>query len=543
MEFKRFEQTYEEGKFAEFGSAKIEKGILHLKVTVPYPEFEWKYFIVGYSYKIESDREDYIAEADSVKKTGFGAVLKGDIDLEKFPFKPTNWYVAIAYEENGVLYVSRIVMKPVKLLPADIRKSGYSYSDSKGFLVFTCGMKGGYLGLRYRERTEYDSMKIKRREGTAWRLFNLRKQHYLDKNIYLIFEKKCAKAQDNAYYLFKYCMENNMEEYLGKSIYYVITHDSPDRKKLEPYKDHVIIFGSVRHMIYLLACRLLISSDAKAHAYIYQYDRSVIGQKMPEKKLVFLGHGVLALKRLNDSFLASRMNAVLTTVTSDLEADVVVNELGFKKNQAVVTGYARFDGLEDQSEAHREILIMPTHRSWLFGVDRNTFISSEYYRRYMELLNSPKFGDMLEKHDLTAVFYLHPSIKEHFDAFSTTLSRVKLIPYGEYSLDDLMMRCRLLVSDYSSVCWDLYYMGKPTVFYQYDVQDYLDTWGSYIDLAKDTPGNRADNLEDLMGYIEDSINNNFKLDEYWQGRRESTYRFMDRNNCRRICEVLKERNL
>ena len=24
-----------------------------------------------------------------------------------------------------------------------------------------------------------------------------------------------------------------------------------------------------------------------------------------------------------------------------------------------------------------------------------------------------------------------------------------------------MMRCKLLVTDYSSVCWDVYYMGKP----------------------------------------------------------------------------------
>lgn len=543
MEFKRFDETVEAGKFAELVSAEIENGKLNLRISAPYTELKWKYFVIGYLYKIASDREDYIAEADSVTYNGFEAVLKGSVDIEKFPFKPTNWYVAVAYEEDGQIYAARIILRPKKIGSGELLKGGYSYADKKGYLLFTCGTRGGYLGLRYREKTEYDSRKTKMKEAIAFSLYNAKAQEYIDRKIYLIFEKKCAKAQDNAYYLFKYCMDNDMESYLGRSIYYVITHDSPDRKKLEPYKDHVIIFGSIKHMIYMLASKLLISSDAKAHGYIYQYDRSIIGQRMPNKSLVFLGHGVLALKRLNDSFLASRMNAILTTVTSEMEADIVVNELGFKKHEAVVTGYARFDALQDQSSEHREILIMPTHRSWLFGVDRETFTASEYYRRYMELLNSPELGRMLEENDLTANFYLHPSIMEHFDAFSTDIPRVKMIPYGQYSLDDLMMRCSLLVSDYSSVCWDLYYMGKPTVFYQYDVQEYLDTWGSYIDLEKDTPGNRADSLEQLLGYIRESIDNGFKLDEYWQSRRESTYKFTDKNNCRRICEVLKERNL
>ena len=134
------------------------------------------------------------------------------------------------------------------------------------------------------------------------------------------------------------------------------------------------------------------------------------------------------------------------------------------------------------------------------------------------------------------------SISEHFDAFSASSDRVRLVKMGSVPLDDLMMHCKLLVTDYSSVCWDLYYMGKPTIFYQYDTDKYMDTWGSYIDLEKDTPGYREDTLEGLVSRIRDSIEGGFALDDYWKSRREEHFKYIDRDNCKRIVEELKERN-
>jgi len=85
-------------------------------------------------------------------------------------------------------------------------------------------------------------------------------------------------------------------------------------------------------------------------------------------------------------------------------------------------------------------------------------------------------------------------------------------------------------------------MGKPILFYQYDLQDYLDTWGSYIDLTKDSPGKRATEHEQLMDLIEESAANGFQLDEEWKAKRESHYSFLDQHNSLRICDALKERN-
>ena len=543
MEIKRTEKLKESNLFASLEEGVIERGHLKARVMCPSGDFKWTGLLIGYTFKIEDDREDYLISPKSVKEAGYGTEITCDVDLEKFPFKPTNWHVSAVYEKDGELYEAPIQHKARRVSPKRLRNNNYSYIDKSGHIVFTCMTRGGYFGLRYREKTEFDGRLTKIKEEIAFARYTRYKDKYAAKNIYLIYEKKCEKAQDNGYYLFKYCMENDVEKYLNRSIYYVIKKDSPDLKKLEPYKSNVIIFGSIKHMIYMLASRLLISSDAKAHGYIWQFDRSLIGQRMGGgKKYVFLGHGVLALKKLNETFLADRQNAVMTTVTSEAEAEIVTNELGYKRSDAVVTGYARFDGLQDDSDQHREILIMPTHRSWLFGVDRETFVNSEYFKRYMDLLNSPELVSLLEENDLTANFYLHPSISEHFDAFSSSSDRVRLVKMGSVPLDDLMMHCKLLVTDYSSVCWDLYYMGKPTIFYQYDTDKYMETWGSYIDLEKDTPGYREDTLEKLIARIRDCIDGGFALDDYWKSRREEHFKYIDRNNCKRIVEELKERN-
>ena len=124
----------------------------------------------------------------------------------------------------------------------------------------------------------------------------------------------------------------------------------------------------------------------------------------------------------------------------------------------------------------------------------------------MSILNSDRLIRMLEDKDAYLDFYVHPSIKEHTDAFSSVSDRIRVVPYGETSLDDLMMQSKMLITDYSSICWDMYYMDKPILFYQYDVDKYLDTWGSYVDLEKDLPGERTDDTEKLIemigGYID-----------------------------------------
>ena len=543
MSYKRLDgELMESTLFSRETSSRIKNGVFTLNVSCPKAKADWKGFVIRYNHKVEEDREAYFVEpARTVEGSRFVSMTL-ELDLAQFPFRYTHWSVDCAYEEAGQLLLSRI-QRPAKKKPsvADFLLKKDNFTTDEGNIAFAYTQKGNYLGLRYRKRANYDSQVTRFKEVAARVNYRVYRNSLRDRGIYLVYEKRCQHAQDNGYYFFRYCMENDMESYLDREIYYVLEKGSPDEAKLAAWRKNVVPFMSVRHMTYLLAANLLISPDSRAHAYAWQYQQSIIANHIKKVPHVFLGHGVLALKRLNDSFTAKNLGSVLCTVVSDREKHVFTDELGYRPTQAVITGYSRFDALVDSSDEHNEILVMPTHRNWLFGVEREVFCASEYYKRYMDLINSPRLIEQLEAHDLTLKFYLHPSIGEHVDAFTSTSDRVQIVPYGVYALDDLMMRCKMLVTDYSSVSWDVLYMGKPVVFYQYDTEAYLGTWGSYIDLEKDTPGVRVTDADALIDAIVECIEGGFVLDEEVAAKRDDFFAYTDQDNTKRICEVLKER--
>ncbi len=545
MNYKKYEDEVIPAKvFAKLGDIRIDGRTLTIKVLCPAKNFKWTGLMLSYNYKIDEDREDYLLYPTKKEKVGKHVEITCKVDLEKFPFRMVHWSFKALYEEDGYYHQAKVLQqtkKKMNIFRFLLKKDNYTTGD--GHIVFVYIGSGGQVMLRYREKSKYDGMGIRWKECLARVYVKLNQKKLASRKIYLVYEKKCEKAQDNGYHFFCYCMEHNMEEYLNREIYYVIDKSSIDRKKLDAYSDHVLDFMSLKFLITILSCDLLISSDARAHAYIWQNQQSVVASQIRKKKHVFLGHGVLALKRLNDSFSAKNMRSSLCTATSEAEARVIREEMGFKHHEVAITGYARFDALYDTSGDKKEILVMPTHRSWLFGVEREVFTASNYYKRYMDLLNSPELLAKLKENDVTLNFYLHPSIGEHVDAFTSTSDRVQIVPYGKYALDDLMMQCKLLVTDYSSVAWDVYYMGKPIIFYQYDLQAYLDTWGSYIDLEKDSPGERVETHNELITAIESYIDNGFVMKPEYEAKREEHYEFIDHNNSQRICDVLKARGL
>jgi CDP-glycerol glycerophosphotransferase (TagB/SpsB family) len=104
-----------------------------------------------------------------------------------------------------------------------------------------------------------------------------------------------------------------------------------------------------------------------------------------------------------------------------------------------------------------------------------------------------------------------------------------------------MMECKMLITDYSSVCWDVFYQGKPIIFYQFDIETYNLTNGSYIDMDKELFGDRVFELDSLILTIEDYIHKDFKLPEKYAKMRLSSYKYIDTDNSKRICEEIQRR--
>lgn len=102
-----------------------------------------------------------------------------------------------------------------------------------------------------------------------------------------------------------------------------------------------------------------------------------------------------------------------------------------------------------------------------------------------------------------------------------------------------MMRCSMLITDYSSVCWDVYYMDKPVLFYQFDYDMYNQAHGSYINMENDLFGNRSTTEDALLNDVEYFANNGFVENEKDRLAAPKYFEYRDNNNSKRIYDFLK----
>ncbi|MFQ7975868.1 MAG: CDP-glycerol glycerophosphotransferase family protein [Enterococcus gallinarum] len=282
----------------------------------------------------------------------------------------------------------------------------------------------------------------------------------------------------------------------------------------------------------------------KGTVFLGGHQKGIVRQFLDIKPFVFLQHGVLGLKKIDDTFSASGLNkAELFTTSSEFEKQIVVDYLGYKPENVVVTGLPRWDNLnQGKADKNNSILIMPTWRNWLEEVEDKIFIESDYFKTYNRLINSKELSNFLEEKGVVANFYLHPKFNQYSHLFSNENSNVKIIYFGEAAVNELIKQASILVTDYSSVAWEALYQRIPTIFYQFDQEKYIEEQGAYMDLNNDLFGPVCFTEKDLIYHLYSSINNS--LDELEIVEIQKKYfSYVDQNNSQRVYKEIFGRKI
>ena len=520
----------------------MKKGMLNLHLVTDSHKYgyEPEQVVFRFRSKLEEERCGYNFEIKTVKIKKDLQYLDACLELKNVDLKSLYWDVVVMFAnpETGERFEAAVSMTRSYRLFTSFLYRG-SYETGNGFFLYPYNTSSKKLAFQFREEGEYDHLGFRVKELTAFAAYYLLKPYWDSRHIQLVYEKFCMMAQDNGYYFFKYCMDHEEEKRQNNHIYYVITKDAPDRKKLDAYQSRLVDFMSIRHMIYMIAAELLVSTDTRNHLYAMRQRGSILKRYLRKKPLVFLQHGVTALKKVDFFYGKGKSGSCdLFVVTSDFEKKIIEDYFGYAEDESVNSGFARWDVLEDKSEGLREILIMPTWRAWLENVTLEEFKESDYFRNYMELLNSPRFHSFLEKNDLLANFYLHSKFREFIQDFSVESDRIRLIVFGEEPANELMMRCKMLVTDYTSVCWDVFYLDKPVVFFQFDRDKYMEAHGSYLDMDRELFGDCAQDVDGLLTYMERCADDRFVVRPEYEKMQKSFYKYFDDQNSRRICDAI-----
>ena len=539
--------------FCQATKIRLSHHKIYLEILCPsVADSAWTGISFVYRHKLENDKKEVFIPINA-EKTSQGYKMSISLDLRKFNFTALYWDIRAVFIDSEQRCWWAKVLYPSK--PAHRLGILYEYGIKRLFFANSTYIDVGNQLSLYKtadkcvaivcqQASQYSGFCFRLKERFAYLCYFLFRQPLKAKNIILTYEKYCSVAEDNGFRFFQYCMSNSIERELSASIYYVIDKHSPDYDKLIPYNKHVIQFMSLRHMVYLLAARFMVASDSKAHAYAWRCKESLLFPRIKRrKKLVFLQHGVLALKVVD--FFNKGTNTVDLFITSNhKEQDIVTEELGYPAEDVALTGLARWDYLQDRSSQiiSKRILMMPTWRNWLEEVDNATFLHSDYYNHYIGLLNSTALEECLKRNDLYIDFYLHPKFREHVGDFTIKTSRIALMDPAKKPLNEAIMECRALITDYSSICWDAYYLSKPVLFYHFDAEQYQAAQGAYIDFDKDLFGDRALCLDELIQLIDECARCGFALKPQYQEMQDDLFEYRDHLNCRRICDEIKKRN-
>lgn len=244
-----------------------------------------------------------------------------------------------------------------------------------------------------------------------------------NKKIWL-FSERPKEARDNAYALFKYIIDNKLEN----KIYYLIDNNSTDKAKITSLGENLLIkYGSFKHYIYYLASHLHISAHIDLDSPNSRVSNFLETHKLLKNKRVFLQHGITKDRISFGYYSVSR--ADLFVCGAKKEYEFCKKEFGYPEGNVQLLGFPRFDNLWDY-KFKRQILLMPTWRVWLANSSTEEFLSSEYYKKYNDLLNCKRFLSILEKNDLNLIFLPHSDMQNFVNYFKINSSRIEIADFS-----------------------------------------------------------------------------------------------------------------
>ncbi|MQY15578.1 Undecaprenyl-phosphate 4-deoxy-4-formamido-L-arabinose transferase [Streptomyces sp. RB5] len=436
------------------------------------------------------------------------------------------------------------------------RLKGYAKIGSYRYMLTIGGsdslhfrMIGRTVAARVRQtlwRTARELRIIKRRSpGWRFRVFYWLTWPWLaGKDIWLIGERSDT-AQDNSYHFFRWMRQHKKR----RNAYYVIDGGSADYAKVARY-GNVIRMNSFKHRMYLLhATKLIGSYDSESYLVPTGYRKVLFLHRFGELlkyQRIFLQHGVI----YND--VTAGVHQAVTSydmivTSSPSERDYLAREAGYGQ-RAVLAGLPRFDALRREQPPRPRILLMPTWRQWIVaasykkqaGPAKTPFTQSEYLRFYRSLLTHPKLLGALEHFGVDLEFFPHYEIRPHLHLFDTNAPQVIVADPTSRNVQQAMKECSAMVTDYSSVFFDVAYMGIPVVYVPFDEEDFYGRHykRGYFDLERHGFGPVCRTVDDAVAEIIALMARKFAPDPRYSARAESFFAFRDQDNCARVYEAI-----
>ena len=341
---------------------------------------------------------------------------------------------------------------------------------------------------------------------------------------------------DNAYYQFIH----DIHKQDGVKRYYLYNGDS-DFRNINFSKEHfdkLVVYKSEKHKKLFLQCsKMLISYSSVS---IYQPFKKIGRYRdLLHFELVYLQHGILHANLLR-MYAKESSSIDKFVVSSHFEINNLINKYNYNADDLIYSKMPRMGIKTEHHEAKGKILFAPSWRKYLIGALINNtrqlftdqFLKSSYYNEIFNFLCSTELNELLESHNLTFDFKLHPIFKGYREYFVLPGNNRITINFDKVDLDDYNM----FITDFSSFQFDYIELERPIAYFLPDPIEFnagLHTY-SELDLKyEDAFGDLCVKSTELLDLVRKYINNGFEVDPKYLDRMKGF--FID---CKDPCEKI-----
>ena len=342
------------------------------------------------------------------------------------------------------------------------------------------------------------------------------------KDIWLIGGHLGQIYDDNSKAFFEYMIK----EHPDKEVYWVLNRHSLAERQIQ-YKDKILYRGSIKAFIYCYLSKYIIISHSFADVMpIFYKFKNQFGIKS-----VHLEHGIYGFKKITSNIDNYYSYFDIICSIGAKEQLIKIKDLNVNEENIKITGLARYDNLNCKYKGNGNIMVMFTWREY---EDK-----SEYINKIINFITNDKLNSILKENNVHMKIVMHSFMHNYYEKIKNFYhDNIEILP-KDVNIQQELIKNSLLITDYSSVSWDFAYMGKNVIFYQFDLEQYLEVRGSYLDLNKDLFGPQAKTENEVIELVEAFLKEGIKKDKELRKIKEN-FKYIDNNNCKRIySEIIK----
>jgi hypothetical protein len=221
--------------------------------------------------------------------------------------------------------------------------------------------------------------------------------------------------------------------------------------------------GGIAHLLAYLRCEWIFTSEVSL-AVVSPFTHKKI-ERLAERlflrwRMVYLQGGVHQFAGGNELYAESGL-AEKIVVSTPAEFECFRDKYGYRPEQLIPAGLARYDTLDRSAAPEGRVLFAPSWRNYLMYDGKPALervLASGYYKNICAFLRDC---------DLELDFYLHPKFAGLWAFFSFNNPRVRNIYEAP-----VLTRYNACVTDISSIAYDFAYLGRYVQYFLPDVPQF-----------------------------------------------------------------------